>query len=88
MLGERSPQREMSESDHLYLDFVGRDSFCGFLATERGNLFRDGDFGRMYCPDNGRNSAPPSLLATALLLQGHDRVSDEEAKARPDVDTR
>jgi len=78
----------MFEADHLYLDFVGRDSFYGFLATERGNLFRDEDFGRLYCPDNGRNSVPPSLLATALLLQAHDRVSDEEAKARADFDTR
>src|SRR3989337_278354 len=88
MLGKRAPQRGMFEADHLYLDFVGRDSFYGFLATERGNLFRDGDFGRLYCPDNGRNSVPPSLLATALLLQAHDRVSDDEAKARADFDMR
>jgi hypothetical protein len=31
---------------------------------------------------------PPSLLATALLLQAHDRVSDEEAKLRADFDIR
>lgn len=31
---------------------------------------------------------PPSLLANALLLQTHDRVSDEEAKARADYDMR
>lgn len=86
MLGKRSAQRGMFQADHLYLDFVGRDSFYGFLATERGNLFRDEDFGRLYCPDNGRNSVPPSLLATALLLQAHDRVSDEEAKRRADLD--
>jgi hypothetical protein len=88
MLGKRTFQRGMFEADHLYLDFVGRDSFYGFLATERGNLFRDEDFGRLYCPDNGRNSVPPSLLATALLLQAHDRVSDDEAKARADFDLR
>src|SRR3990172_4189996 len=88
MLGKRSPQRGMFEADHLYLDYVGRDSFYGFLATERCNLFRDEDFGRLYCPDNGRNSVPPSLLATALLLQAHDRVSDDEAKARADFDMR
>ncbi|MFU8771352.1 MAG: IS1182 family transposase, partial [Anaerolineales bacterium] len=41
-----------------------------------------------YCPDNGRPSVPPSLLAYALLLQTHDRVSDEEAKARADYDLR
>ena len=37
---------------------------------------------------NGRDSAPPSLLATALLLQSHDKVSDAEAKARADFDIR
>src|SRR3989304_6476769 len=88
MLGKRSSQHGMFEADHLYLDFVGRDSFYGFLATERGNLFRDEDFGRLYCPDNGRNSVPPSLLATALLLQAHDRGSDEGARAAADVDMR
>ena len=31
---------------------------------------------------------PPSLLATALLLQTYDRVSDAEAKARADFDIR
>ena len=31
---------------------------------------------------------PPSLLATTLLLQAHDKVSDAEAKARADFDIR
>ena len=31
---------------------------------------------------------PPSLLATALLLQSHDKVSGAEAKARADFDIR
>ena len=31
---------------------------------------------------------PPSLLATALLLQTYDKVSDAEAKARADFDIR
>jgi hypothetical protein len=88
MLGERSPQRGLFEADHLYLDFVGKDTFYGFLALHRGELFRDEDFADLYSPDQGRPSVPPSLLATALLLQSHDRVSDEEAKARADYDVR
>jgi transposase len=88
MLGERSPQRGLFEADHLYLRFVGEDSFYGFLARQRGTLFRDEDFAEFYSPDQGRPSVPPSLLATALLLQTHDRVSDEEAKARADYDLR
>ncbi|MFZ2090061.1 MAG: IS1182 family transposase [Desulfobaccales bacterium] len=88
MLGKRSRQRGLFEADNQYLDFVGRDSFYGFLASQRGKLFRDEDFAEIYSPDNGRPSVAPSLLANALLLQAHDRVSDEEAKARADYDLR
>jgi hypothetical protein len=69
-----------------YLDFVGRDSFYGFLAEHGHELFGDEDFAALYCADNGRRSVPPSLLAVALLLQTHDRVSDDEAKRRADFD--
>ena len=51
---------------------------AGLAAGPR--LFRDADFAEFYCPDNGRDSVPPSLLATALLLQSHDKVSDAEAR--------
>ena len=88
MLGERSDQRGLWEADLLYLDHVGRDTFYGLLASLRGRLFRDADFVVFYCADNGRDSAPPSLLATALLLQSHDKVSGAEAKARADFDIR
>ncbi len=88
MLGERSDQRGLWEADRLYLDHVGRDTFYGLLASLRGRLFRDADFAEFYCADNGRDSVPPSLLATALLLQTHDKVSDAEAKARADFDLR
>ena len=67
---------------------MGRDTFYGLLASLRGRLFRDADFAVFYCADNGRDSVPPSLLATALLLQTHDKVSDAEAKARADFDIR
>ena len=88
MLGERSDQRGLWEADRLYLDHVGKDTFYGLLASLRGQLFRDSDFAGFYCADNGRDSVPPSLLATALLLQTHDKVSDAEAKARADFDIR
>ena len=88
MLGERSDQRSLWEADRLYLDHVGKDTFYGLLASLRGQLFREADFAGFYCADNGRDSVPPSLLATALLLQTHDKVSDAEAKARADFDIR
>jgi len=86
MLGKRSAQGGLFDSDNLYLDHVGRDTFYGFLASQRGKLFRDEDFADLYCADNGRDSVPPSLLATALLLQTYERVSDDEAKRRADFD--
>jgi len=88
MLGERSPQRGLFEADHLYLDHVGKDTFYGFLAEHRDELFHDEDFAECYSPGWGRPSVPPSILATALLLQAYDKVSDEEAKARADYDLR
>jgi hypothetical protein len=84
VLGKRSG---LDAGEHPYLDHVGRDSFYGFLALHREELFRDEDFSYLYCPDNGRPSVPPSLLATALLLQAYEGVS-EEAKARAEFDLR
>ena len=69
MLGKRSDQKCLWEADRLYLDYVGKDTFYGLLASLRGQLFSDDDFAEIYRPDNGRDSVPPSLLATALLLQ-------------------
>jgi hypothetical protein len=88
MLGKRGPQPGLFEADTLYGDFVGRETFYGFLASQRGALFRDEEFAGLYVLDNGRPSVPPSLLATALVLQTYADVSDDEAKQRADYDLR
>src|SRR5258708_10731164 len=88
MLGERSAQRGLFEADTMFADFVGRRMFYGFLAAQRDELFRDEDFAELYCRNNGRPSVPPSLLATALVLQAYDGVSDDEAKQSADYDLR
>ena len=88
VLGKRSNQRGLFEADTMYLEFVGRDGFYGYLASQRGKLFRDEDFADLYCHTNGRNSVPPSLLARALILQTYDGVGDAEAKGRADYDMR
>jgi hypothetical protein len=88
MMGVRSAQKSLFGAQVHYLDFVGSDSFYGFLAERGRELFRDEDFAGLYCPDNGRPSVPPSLLCVALLLQTHDRVSDAEATERAAFDMR
>lgn len=84
MLGKRGPQRGMFEADTAYGEFVGRDNFYGWLVSQRGELFGDEDFAGLDVLTNGRPSVPPSLLATALVLQTYAGVSDEEAKQRAD----
>ena len=84
MLGKRSAQRGLFEADTLYGEFVGQRTFYGYLASQRDELFRDEDFAALYSRERGRPSVPPSLLATALVLQTYDGVSDEEAKQRAD----
>lgn len=88
MLGRRLAQDDLFAADNQYLSFVGRDSFYGYLAAHRHELFRDEDFASLYCLDNGRASVPPSLLACALLLQWYDNVSDQEAVDRAKFDLR
>ena len=88
MLSQRPSQLSMYQADVEYLDRVGRDTFYGQVAQARSRLFRDDDFAALYCPDNGRPAVPPSLLAVALLLQAHDKVSDQEAIARANYDVR
>ena len=88
MVGHVDPQRNLYTCDNQYLKFVGEDTFYGFLARHEPELFRDDDFVSLYTQNNGRMSVPPSILAKALLLQSHDRVSDEEAADRARFDIR
>jgi len=88
MLGTRSAQRGLFEADTLYADFVGRETFYGWLAAQRGELFPDALFTGLYIAGWGRPSVPPSLLATALVLQTYAGVSDDEAVQRATYDLR
>src|SRR5690348_8002141 len=88
MLGRRSAQRGLVEADPRYADFVGRDTFYGWLASRRDELSPDELFAGFSHERWGRPSVPPSLLATALVLQAYEGVSDDEATARAAYDLR
>ena len=49
MLGKRSDQKGLWEADRLYLNYVGKDTFYGLLASLWGQLFSDDDFAEIYC---------------------------------------
>src|SRR5690349_10185366 len=88
MLGRRDLQVSMFDGDQVYLDHVGKRTFYAFLAAERHQLFKDEDFAELYSARRGRPSVPPSLLCMALVLQFHDRCSDQEAADRAAYDQR
>jgi len=88
MMGERSAQDKLFAADHIYLDYVGRDTLYGYLAQHRVQLFRDEDFAILYCRDNGRPSVPPSLAVSILFLRAYDGVSFVEAIERTKYDLR
>jgi hypothetical protein len=89
MLGQREPQRTffgtIARLGNAALDRLG---FYGQLARLGSGLFRDEDFAQCYCPKNGRPSTPPSILATARLLQHYEGVSDAEVIDRCRFDLR
>jgi len=87
MLGKRSPQRELFRPDNSLLDYVGTDTFYGFLARQGGHLSRDSDFEDLY-GQRGRPSVPPSQLCILLTLQAKEGVSDQEAVDRTAFDIR
>ncbi|MBD3292675.1 MAG: IS1182 family transposase [Armatimonadia bacterium] len=88
MMGRRPPQQSLYSADTQYLDFVGEDTFYGFLARHGRELFPDEEFAAIYCDGFGRPSKAPGMLAIALLLQAHDKASDAEATARAAYDMR
>lgn len=88
MMGERPAQEKLFAADHVYLDYVGRETVYGYLAEHRGRLFRDEDFAALYCSNNGRPSTPPSVAVTILFLRAYEDVSFVEAIERTKYDLR
>jgi len=87
-MGEVAAQGSLLTGDYLHLDYVGRTTFYGWLATEGPRIYPDRDFEKFYVLDNGRKSVPPSQMMRMVLLQWYDKVSDEEAVHRAQYDLR
>ena len=88
MMGEVAAQGSLLTGDYLHLDYAGRTTFYGWLATEGPRVYPDGDFRELYVLDNGRKPVPPSQMIRMVLLQWYDKVSDEEAVERTKYDLR
>ena len=89
MLGKHAPQTSLYDVGNVFPLKLPPRSFHGQLANaaER-KIFKDADFEKLYCANNGRPSTPPSQLAFLVILQGHAGVSDAEAIERSAYDLR
>jgi Transposase domain (DUF772). len=66
---------------------LGEGSVFGFLHRERERLFPDEFFADLFA-DTGRRSVPPSVVATVMVLQRLEGLSDREAVDRFTYDAR
>jgi hypothetical protein len=81
-------QTSMFTADQEFMEWVGGDSFYGFLAKHGHRLFPDEAFESLYKADNGRPCTSPCMLTKVMLLQIFDRCSDAEAVSRASFDLR
>ena len=63
-------------------------SVYSFLARERDRLFPDEAFADLFDEKKGRRSVPPSVVATVMVLQRLEGLSDREAVERYSFDNR
>lgn len=89
VLGRRKRQRSLFGATTLLpASDLDRMGLFGKLARVGEEIFSDEDFVCAYCLDNGRPSAPPSLVALATLLQFREGLSDREVINRLRYDLR
>ena len=68
-------------------DVVSQSSVYALLHRERDRLFPDELFADLFS-DRGRRSVPPSVVATVMVLQRLEGLSDREAVERYTFDAR
>ena len=84
MLGTRPQAGLFTAANQLDLDSLG---IYGHLAHESRQIFTDYQFRGLYS-DLGRPSASPALMATGMLLQHYEGISDDTVIDRVRYDRR
>ena len=87
-LGVADPQGNLLDDMSEFCDkTLPKDSIYTFLHRERDRLFPDEAFADLFSED-GRRSVPPSVVASAMVLQRLEGLSDREAAERYTFDAR
>jgi IS5 family transposase len=77
--GTSDPDRTLLDAAALCRQLVPEDSVEAFLADHRGELFPDELFADLFPSGRGRPSIPADVVATVMVLQALEGLSDREA---------
>ena len=87
MLGSERLDRQLLDTMAVCGDLVPEGSVYRFLAEHRGRVFPDGMFEDLF-GSRGRPSTPGAVVATVMVLQALEGLSDREAIGRLRCDIR
>src|SRR6266540_3597015 len=79
MQGHSDPNRELLDAAALCRKLVPEGSVEAFLADHRQELFPDELFADLFPSGRGRPSIPGHVVATVMVLQSLEGLSDREA---------
>ncbi len=79
MQGKSDPNRELLDAAALCRQLVPEGSVEAFLADHRRDLFPDEMFADLFPSGRGRPSVPADVVATVMVLQALEGLSDRDA---------
>lgn len=79
MQGKSDPNAELLDAAALCRHLVADDSVHAFLADHRRELFPDEMFADLFPSGRGRPSVPAVVIATTMVLQALEGLSDRQA---------
>src|SRR5947207_1596736 len=79
MQGRSEPNRELLDAAALCRQLVPAASVEAFLADHRQELFPDELFADLFPSGRGRPSVPADVIATVMVLQALEGLSDRDA---------
>jgi IS5 family transposase len=77
--GTSDPNPELLDAMAMCGHLVARDSVHWFLAEHRQRLFPDELFADLFASGRGRPSVPADVIATVIVLQALEGLSDRDA---------
>ena len=80
MQGKSDPNSELLDAAALCRQLVAEGSVESFLADHRHRLFPDDLFADLFPSGRGRPSIPGDVVASVMVLQALEGLSDREAE--------